>query len=851
MNDYKKYIILLLLINTDISWDFIQATYPQPILGSDTSSYTNIDVTMFYVTGGNYFVFWTVWDNSQNQSQIYYSHYFWDGHDYYDSYWTAQGPFPFATVRGVGDSNQNFVAVFEQRINGCSSVSVEVIYFHFDNFNADPIVTISGGMSPTTCIKNDPSIVFADNSYIVCYNGLLRRLVYTSSLTVDVNNATLIISNSTENNYCEMAYLKNGTVAVVHQATVNLVNQIQYAIVRESDLVAIKTLTVIGINYSYPAISLLRSTPTTFIITWLDTSQAVESVVAQIYDINGNPQGSLIIIKSDSQLANPRVTAISFYGFVVAYSINAKMFYQLYNYDGSINKAERQVIGEDALVGKPLILDGPDTMGNPFALVFYSKTYFLIQFFYNETYFTCTDINLIISKQNMPKIQIKFVNEMTNVYLNSLPAFGTLTTKSGTVLDMATPVLLKDVYYYNAQIPLLDSFNYTYHQTKPQCKVTFTPCYKSCYSCNTAGDTNNHQCTLCDTAEGYYPLVDNSSMCYQAKDTPTGYFLDTNVWKRCYIVCKTCNSYPTDPSIDMGCTTCVDGYYPKEENPTSCFQGNIEHYFFNGNMYRKCFSLCKSCTGYPTNYISDMLCESNSCISDYYPKIDNMSSCFYDNIPGYYFDGRIYQKCYSSCATCNSTPGTDDNHQCLTCIIDYFPKVDNLTSCFTDNQDTYYFDGAIYQKCYPSCLICANIGTAYDHKCLKCLDYYYPKIDNPTSCFTGVQEGYSFNGNNYQKCQDCLNEAGKSKAINCDPSPCLNGGVCSINLNKVKCECINNFTGSLCQYDINNLNIQELIDNYYSTKSYQSINDLLSYLSINNSTNGNFDKLYSSLGIFY
>jgi hypothetical protein len=132
-----------------------------------------------------------------------------------------------------------------------------------------------------------------------------------------------------------------------------------------------------------------------------------------------------------------------------------------------------------------------------------------------------------------------------------------------------------------------------------------------------------------------------------------------------------------------------------------------------------------------------------------------MSSCFYGNITKYYFNGSIYQKCYSSCEICEQTPGTGTNHQCKTCLTNYYPKNDNLSSCFTGDQDTYYFDGNIYLKCYPSCLTCTMLGTPADHKCTKCVNNFYPKIDNLTSCFSEEQKGYFFDGNFYQKCEDC------------------------------------------------------------------------------------------------
>jgi hypothetical protein len=83
----------------------------------------------------------------------------------------------------------------------------------------------------------------------------------------------------------------------------------------------------------------------------------------------------------------------------------------------------------------------------------------------------------------------------------------------------------------------------------------------------------------------------------------------------------------------------------------------------------------------------------------------------------------------------------------------------------------------------------------------------------------------------------------------CDPSPCMNDGQCTISLNKAKCQCSESFTGSLCQYEINNLNIQGIIDSFYKTKSDQSINDLMSIILVSNNTEL-YNTLYNSVSIY-
>jgi hypothetical protein len=78
-------------------------------------------------------------------------------------------------------------------------------------------------------------------------------------------------------------------------------------------------------------------------------------------------------------------------------------------------------------------------------------------------------------------------------------------------------------------------------------------------------------------------------------------------------------------SIDMKCNSCLSNYFPKDDNLTSCFTGILPGYQLIANIYTKqCYSLCKNCIGEPTDPTIDMFCEPNSCKQGYYPKIDNI-----------------------------------------------------------------------------------------------------------------------------------------------------------------------------------------------------------------------------------
>jgi hypothetical protein len=356
---------------------------------------------------------------------------------------------------------------------------------------------------------------------------------------------------------------------------------------------------------------------------------------------------------------------------------------------------------------------------------------------------------------------------------------------------------------------------------KGQAAIT-TPtsgCYSICQTCNQPSSVSNPNCLTC--IANYFPKEDNLTNCFNGIQPQ--YYLNNNIYKKCYSTCQTCNSLGTDSNHQ--CSTCISNYFPKSDNMSSCFTGDIPQYSFSEGIYQKCFYLCKTCilSGTPTNN------QCSSCIDGYYPKEDYPNNCYTGQYPQYYLDNGIYKKCYPTCQECNIT-GDEVDHQCTTCVAKYYPKIDFATNCFTDIQAYYYLDdNNIYQKCYPTCLTCSSMGTEIDHKCLSCVNNYYPNVDNPTSCFTGQQDGYTLEGTMYQKCQNCSTTI---KLINsCETSPCLNNGLCSIKLNKVNCECTAEFVGWLCQYNIETLSLEELIKVYYDTDTIQSIYDLIAVLS--------------------
>lgn len=63
----------------------------------------------------------------------------------------------------------------------------------------------------------------------------------------------------------------------------------------------------------------------------------------------------------------------------------------------------------------------------------------------------------------------------------------------------------------------------------------FYPCYEGCLYCNRPASSDSHNCLSCDNSNKYYASEKNSSNCYKADDSPTGYFYsyDLNSFTKC------------------------------------------------------------------------------------------------------------------------------------------------------------------------------------------------------------------------------------------------------------------------------------------------------------------------------
>jgi hypothetical protein len=430
-------------------------------------------------------------------------------------------------------------------------------------------------------------------------------------------------------------------------------------------------------------------------------------------------------------------------------------------------------------------------------------------------------------------------------------------------------------------------FSYTAKDGEANCKLTLFPCYMSCFSCMITGDETDNKCTKCLTDSNYYTFTPKQTQCILKTIILDGYYPDdvTKSWLSCYSSCLSCSAAGT--STAHFCTICAQDYYPLVDNSSMCYKSldTVLGYIYNPTKYIfehiRCLPNCSKCTriGDTTNHCCTV------CADNYYPLIDNNSNCYLSTavIDHYVYNSvnRIFQRCYSSCLTCK-TLGTSTDNQCSQCDKSggFYPLEDNYSQCFSSALiPSGYFldqDALIFRKCYSTCKTCSVLGNAQNPNCIECLDgvdcspcikIYYNNacIDNcpqgliydilystcidcslknqllyNNSCVNMCPIGYS-NVNSICKscseqgliaykeqcvqscpagntliagvCQDNLQSSILSSSSNtvsntitminpnptCDNIVCQNDGKCTLAMNKPVCECGILYTGQFCQ----------------------------------------------------
>jgi hypothetical protein len=140
------------------------------------------------------------------------------------------------------------------------------------------------------------------------------------------------------------------------------------------------------------------------------------------------------------------------------------------------------------------------------------------------------------------------------------------------------------------------------------------------------GKKSNIIIDLDDCLEGYYHLDLDYNICTNLK--PEGYYIDekNKTFKVCESPCRECSG-PIINETYMNCITCMKGFKITEDT-NSCYEGLPENYYLDNDIFKRCYYRCKNCfNGSDDN--STMKCLS--CISNEYFYRKDTFNCILKN----------------------------------------------------------------------------------------------------------------------------------------------------------------------------------------------------------------------------
>ena len=258
-------------------------------------------------------------------------------------------------------------------------------------------------------------------------------------------------------------------------------------------------------------------------------------------------------------------------------------------------------------------------------------------------------------------------------------------------------------------------------------------------------------CITCNNEEGYYSKIDDEErsdgfiICYV---NPEGYYKDNNIYKRCYSSCKFCSGYGSES--ENKCTECKEEYETKNdfENDNNCYlKCNYNYYYDSDGKYK-----CTEQENCPTDF-PKLISAKKRCIND----------CIYDNLYKYEYNGICLIDCPEG-----THKKTGDIHKCvndLNCekIGKYYNY--DLTSCIDKVEDGFYCNNTslnTIDRCHNNCQTCKEGPENDNNNCLTC-----PKITGNIkyfdlgNCVDGCTYGIFTDIDSIEKCK-C------SKNIKCE-----------------------------------------------------------------------------------
>ena len=275
----------------------------------------------------------------------------------------------------------------------------------------------------------------------------------------------------------------------------------------------------------------------------------------------------------------------------------------------------------------------------------------------------------------------------------------------------------------------------------------------------------------------YYFDKDKNYYCTNGKTCPSDYKKFIENKNKCIDNCRNDNSYKRE--YNNTCyKSCPNGTYEKKNsNHYKCYDPNPEEYYLNNNIFERCYNSCKFCYG-PGNATNH---NCKECISKYIFLNDsiNNENCYRDCSPNYYyFDDNnnyictrnkscpeIYDKLIKEKNKCVKDCKNDSIYfyNYLNICYDKCPEgtyqLENSKDyiCFNQTPEGYYFDNnETFKKCFDNCKFCYGPGNETINNCMECKSNFtfYNNSINDTNCYEICNDYYYFDMNNTYHCTE-------------------------------------------------------------------------------------------------
>ena len=430
--------------------------------------------------------------------------------------------------------------------------------------------------------------------------------------------------------------------------------------------------------------------------------------------------------------------------------------------------------------------------GDNFLTVFYHLTETSQNVFEIMEYPNCEDssISLFINSN----IKLDIANQVVkgsgddsqtplSVKYISIPTTGKLKTEDGKeIVENSIYSSTQSIVYYSDEE--VGDFQLKFAGVNYESKtgkwctynINIKPCYVSCYTCNVDGDQINNSCLSCK--KEYYPLSDKTTNC--AKAPVEGYYFDIDIWKPCFTKCKTCLKEGNENNHN--CDTCSNDLV-KEYHTKNCVDvcPTGQYYDNTNKQCELCDSSCSSCSGSAKECLA---CNTNYepiCNDDTTKKTKTCINSF----EKYYKDkdGNCYKSCLDKCATCH------ENSTCDTCSESYPLYFESKKICYKECPTSSY---SVEKKCIPchsNCKTCSIQGTNTSNNCDQCKEGLNPILQDKGkyNCVSPCSEDkYSNNGN-------CVDECPSNLGIEEESKLCINCKSNSTYLELIKQKCLDDF----------------------------------------------------------